>query len=159
MQTKHLCVLIHIRSHGEVGASWNWFKPSSKIFWLTVPTCPRRYFFCGSLVLLMSCVCQAFASVPGCLVVTWRERAGLLALVYVVYFDFVTFPFGILGHVWYLSVSIPEPCCLPYLVRKKAKISNQVPHLSRDTKWESDKTQESITRTRELWAQPFPSRW
>ena len=31
---------------GEVGAV-NWFKPSSKIFLLTVP---RRYFFCGSFV-------------------------------------------------------------------------------------------------------------
>ena len=29
----------------------------------------------------MSCVCHAFASVHCCLVVTWRERADLLALV------------------------------------------------------------------------------
>ena len=26
--------------------------------------------------------------------------------------DFVTFQFGILGLVWYLIVSIPDPCCL-----------------------------------------------
>ena len=26
--------------------------------------------------------------------------------------DFVTFPFGILGQVWYLIVSIPDLCCL-----------------------------------------------
>ena len=26
--------------------------------------------------------------------------------------DFVTLPFGILGQVWYLIVSIPDPCCL-----------------------------------------------
>ena len=26
MQTKHLCVLIHIWTKGEVGAPWNWFK-------------------------------------------------------------------------------------------------------------------------------------
>ena len=32
MQTKHLCVLIHIRIKGEVGAPLNQFKPSSKIF-------------------------------------------------------------------------------------------------------------------------------
>ena len=25
-----------------------------------------------------------------------------------------TFPFGILGQVWYLDVSIPDPCCLSY---------------------------------------------
>ena len=31
-----------------------------------------------------------------------------------VYCDFVTFPFGILGQVWYLIVSIPDPCWLSY---------------------------------------------
>ena len=31
MQTKHLCVLIHIWTKGEVGAPLNRFKPSSKI--------------------------------------------------------------------------------------------------------------------------------
>ena len=31
-----------------------------------------------------------------------------------VYCDFVTFPFGILWQVWYLIVSIPDPCCLSY---------------------------------------------
>ena len=62
----------------------------------------------------MSCVCHAFAPVHCCLVVTWRERADLLALVCDVYFDFVTFPFGILGQVWHLIVSIPDPCCLSY---------------------------------------------
>ena len=59
-------------------APWNWFKPSSKIFLLTIW---RRYFFCGSFVLFMSCVCNAFASVHGCLVVTCWERADLLAVV------------------------------------------------------------------------------
>ena len=44
-------------------------------------TVPRQYFFCGSFVLFMSCVCHALASVHCCLVVTWRERADLLALV------------------------------------------------------------------------------
>ena len=34
--------------------------------------------------------------------------ADLLALVCDVYCDFVTFPFGILGQVWYLIVSIPD---------------------------------------------------
>ena len=36
----------------------------------------------------------------------------LLALVCDVYCDFVTFPFGILGQVLYLIVSIPDHCCL-----------------------------------------------
>ena len=65
----------------------------------------------------MSCVCHVFAPVHYCLVVTWRERADLLALVCDAYCDFVTFPFGILGQVWYLIVSIPDPCCLPYWKR------------------------------------------
>ena len=43
---------------------------------------------------------------------TCWERAGPLALVCDVCFDFVTFPFGILGQPWYLIVSIPDPCCL-----------------------------------------------
>ena len=30
------------------------------------------------------------------------------------YCVFVTFPFGILGQVWYLIVSIPDPCCLSF---------------------------------------------
>ena len=47
----------------------NQLKPSSKIFLLTVP---RRYFFCESFVLFMSCVCHALESVHSrcCLVVT-----------------------------------------------------------------------------------------
>ena len=68
------------------------------------------YFFCGPFVLFMSCFCHAFASVHCYLVVTCWERADLLALVCGVYCDFVTFPFGILGQVWYLIVSIPDPC-------------------------------------------------
>ena len=46
-------------------APWNRLSPppppptTSKIFLLTVP---RRYFFCGSYVLFMPCVCHAFVS-------------------------------------------------------------------------------------------------
>ena len=44
------------------------------------------------------------------------EGKGLtsLALVCDVICDFVTFLFGILGQVWYLIASIPDPCCLSY---------------------------------------------
>ena len=38
----------------------------------------------------------------------------LLALNGDVYSDFVNFPFGILGQVWYLIVSIPDPCSISY---------------------------------------------
>ena len=43
-----------------------------------------------------------------------RERAELMSLVCDVYCDFVTFSFGILRQVWYLIVSIPDPCCFSY---------------------------------------------
>ena len=79
MQIKHLCVLIHIWTKGEVGAPLNRFKPTSKISLLTVP---RRCFFYGPFLLFLSCfVMLACASVCWCLVVTCWERADLLALV------------------------------------------------------------------------------
>ena len=61
----------------------------------------------------MSCVCHAFARLF--ITALWSpegKRADLLALVCEVSCDFVAFPFGILGQVWYLIVSIPDPCCL-----------------------------------------------
>ena len=48
---------------------------------------------------------------------------SFLALVCDVYCDFVTFPFGILGQVWNLIVSIPDPCCLSYFVDVIAYLS------------------------------------
>ena len=42
------------------------------------------------------------------------ERADLLALAGDVYCIFVTFPFGILGQVWYLIVSFLDLCRLSY---------------------------------------------
>ena len=45
-----------------------------------------------------------------------RERADLLAFVSHVYFNFTTFQFGILGQVCSLIISIPDPCCLSFLV-------------------------------------------
>ena len=38
---------------------------------------------------------------------------GGKGLVCDVYHVIATFPFGILGQVWYLIVSILDPCCLP----------------------------------------------
>ena len=58
-------------------------------------------------MLFMSCVFHVFASVNCCLVVTWWERANLLALVCDV-LCFVTFPCNILVQVLYLILSIPD---------------------------------------------------
>ena len=88
-------VLIHIWTKNEVGAPWNQFKPSSKIFLLTIP---RGCFFCGSFMLFLSCfVTILCTSVCWCLVVTYWERADLLALVCDVCLWSCHFPIGILG--------------------------------------------------------------
>ena len=62
-------------SHGPI-----WIMIANDIF-LTPMNLFCWPFFCGSFVLLMSCVCHAFASVHCCLVVTCWERADLLSLV------------------------------------------------------------------------------
>ena len=74
------CVLIHIWAKGEVGAPLYWFRPSGGFFLLTVP---GQCYFCGSLVLFLSClVVLSCASVCWFLVVAcWGEGVGLLALV------------------------------------------------------------------------------
>ena len=75
-------------------------------------------------MLFLYCICHVFASAHCCLVVTCWERADLLALVcgvkLVLNWVVVTFPFGILGQVWYLIVSIHDLCPLSYfhIVRK-----------------------------------------
>ena len=60
-------------------------------------------------------VCHVVMSVHCSLVVTCLERVGLLALLFVMFSCvFVTFPCGVHGQVWYLIVSIPDLCLLPY---------------------------------------------
>ena len=60
MQTKHLCVLIHIWTKGDVGAPLNGFKPSSKIFYWPFQ---GRTSFVDLLCFFLSCVCYAFVRV------------------------------------------------------------------------------------------------
>ena len=52
--------------------------------------------------------------------------ADLLALDCDIYYDFVTFSFGILGQVRYLIVLIPALCCLSYFVRFTSVGSNLI---------------------------------
>ena len=62
-------------------------------------------------------VWHVILSVPCSIVVTCWERAELLALLCGMFSCvFVTFPYGVLGQVWYLIVSIPDRCLLPYFV-------------------------------------------
>ena len=61
---------------------------------------PRQYFFCGLFLLFVFRICHVFLSVRCSLVVTCLERAGLLTLLYVMFYcDFVTIPCGVLGQV------------------------------------------------------------
>ena len=67
-------------------------------------------------------VCHVFLSVHCSLVVICWERASLLALLNVMFSCelFFTFPFGVLGQVWYLIVLIPDICLLAYFSSKMA---------------------------------------
>ena len=63
----------------------------------------------------MFCVCHAFLSVHCSFVVTCWDKAYLLSLLYVMFYCvFVTFPCGVLGQVWFLIVSISDPCLHTY---------------------------------------------
>ena len=65
---------------------------------------------------LCICLCDTAMSVSCSLEITRFLRADLLALLYVMLSCvFVTFPYDILGHVWYLIVSIPDLCLLFYI--------------------------------------------
>ena len=86
-------------------------KLHSKLVIVEVLTVPRWCFFCGSFLLFMFLVCYAFLYVHCSVVVTYWERANLLALFYVMFSCiFVTFPYSVLGQVWYFMVSIPGMC-------------------------------------------------
>ena len=94
-----------------VGAPFNRFKPSSKIFLLTFP---GRCFFLEHLCYF----CLVFfvhscAFVCRCLVVDcwgWPLGSRLWCLIVT-----LSFSHCILGQVWYLIVSIPDLCYLSYL--------------------------------------------
>ena len=43
------------------------------------------------------------------------------------YCDFVTFPCGILDQVWYLTVLVPDRCCLSYFVFTCFRVCSLLP--------------------------------
>ena len=73
MQTKHLCVLIHIWTKGDIGAPLNRLKSSSKIFLLTVP---RGCFFCGSFMFFLSCFVMLSCTSDICLLMPCGHLLG-----------------------------------------------------------------------------------
>ena len=93
----------------------NIFKPSSNyltdcskavlLLWIFLAICV------SCLSVILSCLFLRALSSPA------RKRADLLSLLYVMFSCvFVTFPYGVLDHVWNLIVSIPDLCLLPYLL-------------------------------------------
>ena len=58
------------------------------------------------------CFCHTALSVSFSHEVTFWERADLLVLVCDVSCAFVTFPYSVLGEVWYIIVSILDLCLL-----------------------------------------------
>ena len=70
----------------------------------------------GPFLLFVFHVCHTVLSVPCNLVVTCRERAGLMSLLFVIFscVFFVTFPYSVLGQLCCLIVSIPDLCLLAY---------------------------------------------
>ena len=64
-------------------------------------------------------LCYAVLSVLCSLAITYWERADLLALLCVVFSCiFVTFPYDVLGQVWYLVALNPD-LCLPLYYHNK----------------------------------------
>ena len=114
----HFVVFFVTFQYGVLSQVWylSWrretgLSPPVKYFLLTVP---RRYFFCGSFALFMTCVCHAFALFITAL---WSPAGkGLTSWLLFVMSncDLVTFPCGILGQVWYLIVLIPDLCRISY---------------------------------------------
>ena len=91
------------------------FKAYSNIL-LTVPRCS---IFCGSFLLFVF-VCHSVLSVPCSLLVTCWESSDRLAPLYGMFSCvFVSFPYGVLVHEWYLIESITDLCFFPCLIRQK----------------------------------------
>ena len=99
----------------------HWFNVvlnlSPPVFFLL--TVRRMYFFCG-LFFICICLLHIVLSVSYNLLITYWKRADLLALLYVTLCCVsATFPDSVLGQVWYLIVSIPGGCLLPYVYEKQ----------------------------------------
>ena len=95
--------------------------------------CTNLHYFGGNAVLFDQFrVCHAFLSVYCSLVVTCWERAGLLALLYVMFYClFVTFPYGVLCKVWYVIVSFQDLKLLSYFfIFNRLHNSHKFPNLN-----------------------------
>ena len=90
-------------------APWNWFKPSSKIFYWP--------FQCGTSFVDHLCyLCLVIVMLSRLFIATLWSPAGKMLTSWLLFAmfncTFVTFPCGILGQVCYLVVLIPDLCPL-----------------------------------------------
>ena len=93
-------------------APWNWFKPSSKIFYWPFQggtSFVDLLCFCSVLCLLCFVRVCLYVLCGHLLEKGWPLGSRLWCLLWVCHF-----PIGILGQVWYLIVSIPDLCTLTY---------------------------------------------
>ena len=116
MQNQELLQVRGLSCHPDIYVSWSTSELRVRLARReTGLSPPIKYFYWPfqggtAFVVFMSCVCHDFASVRCCLVVTWRERADLLALVC----EFVTFPFGVvLDRINSWSLPSFLPCLKP----------------------------------------------
>ena len=120
MRTKHLCVLVHIRTKGEVGTFKNNFLTDCSkavlLLWILLDIC-------------VSCLSLPYClSVPCCLVVTCWERAELLVLLCVIYCFFLSISIWCPGSgvQWSLIVLTPDLCLLPYFKNFLVSYKNRI---------------------------------
>ena len=77
-------------------------------------------------IIRTTCLCYNVMFVSCGLVVNCWEGADPLALLYVMFSCvFVTFPYGVLGQVWYLIVSIPFLLCSKEYCTQFTKTENE----------------------------------
>ena len=102
----------------------------------------KRCFFCRPFLLFIFCVFHAVLSVHCSLVATCWERAGLLALLYVMFSCvIITFPCVFLVQVWYLIVSIPDfYLLLNYIYHEWASTKNCLFMLSTKRRYSTQHT-------------------
>ena len=62
--------------------------------------------------------------------------AGLALLCVMFYCVFVTFPFGVLCQVWYLTVSIPDLCLLTYFHNWKIPTCDALEYIVCESEYE-----------------------
>ena len=110
------CVLVHIRIKAEVGIMKR-ISPAVKYFTDRFKAVLLLWIFYVFSVLCLLCarlfIC-ALWSPAGKGLTSWLSFV-------VSNCEFVTFPCGILGQVWYLIVSIPDLCTLSYYTKSNLR--------------------------------------